>query len=84
MTIKQRLLVWANQKKTFKTSDVIRWGIEHYSNVADRTARKLRADGLFRRLDFNEALYYHTKEDIYAITEKGIKEAKKFGQKTLF
>ncbi len=87
MTAKQKLLYYLYKiygRNTFKTSDVIRLGVNHFSNRADRNARQLREEGFLERAEQWEDKYYPSKEKSYRLTEKGIKEAQKWGQLTLF
>lgn len=86
MSKKDDLLIWASKQERFRTSAVIEWGIVNYCNNAQRHARKLREEGLLRRLSKWEKQFngYDTKEDIYTITQEGDNAAQKIVQKTLF
>jgi len=87
MTAKQELLHYLYEtygENPFRTSDVIRFGVRHFSNRADRNARQLREEGLLERVERWEDAYYPSKEKFYRLTEEGIKEAQRLGQRTLF
>ena len=63
---KDFLLEYIREKKWVRTSDVIRWGSEHYDNRACRNARQLAKDGLIRRMSKEEKLFrFDTKEDLW-------------------
>jgi 5'(3')-deoxyribonucleotidase len=68
---KDRLYEWIKKyfKRYIKTSDIIKWGAEHYSNRADRNARDLRKEGKLRRLTKAEMILsgFDTTEGIYEI-----------------
>ena len=73
---KHSLLMWMLEKKTFKTSDIIQWGLDSFSNRASRTAREYAQLGLIRRLTKfeKECRGIKNKEGIYIIDEKAIKD----------
>lgn len=73
---KHSLLMWMLEKKTFKTSDILRFGIENFSNRAGRTAREYAEQGLIRRLSkFElEVKGIKGKEGVYIIDEGKIRE----------
>ena len=68
---RQMLLDWfrKSKKKYIRTSDVIKWGIENYSNRSERDARSLREEGHIVRLSKEEKLAARlkTKEDLYQV-----------------
>ena len=76
MKNKTKLLLWMLEKKTFKTSDILKFGIENFSNRAGRDARDYAELGLIRRLtNFElEVRGIKGKEGIYIINEKAVKE----------
>lgn len=75
MTNRTNLLFWMQRKKVFKTSDIIRYGSENYSNRASRDARDFAEQGLIRRLSKFEldVRGITSKEGVYVINEKAIK-----------
>ena len=76
MTKQRQLLLWMLQEKTFKTSDILRFGIENFSNRASRTARDFAEQGLISRLTKfeKECRGIETKEGVYEIDEKAIRD----------
>jgi hypothetical protein len=71
----------------FKTSTVIKWGVDNYSNRAPRNARQLAEEGYFERITDpdKKANYGHFgREASYRLTEEGKEKAKKLGQLKLF
>ena len=67
-SVKSKLVDFMKAKQYIRTSEVIRWGYEHYSNTAERTARKLAQKGLIRRLNDLEKFQrfgYNLKEDVW-------------------
>ena len=74
MTDKDRLKCFLRQHSSgfIKTSEIIKWGSNEYSNRADRNARELRSEGFLRRLSREEAILngFNTSEGIYKITDK--------------
>lgn len=67
-TVAERLLQLVNSQLYTKTSDIARWGVEHYSNTATREARNLCSAGKIRRIPDEEKLivFGKIKEDVYA------------------
>ena len=68
---KERLWDWILEQKYIKTSMIIKWGTDNYSNRADRNARQLAIEhpGVFRRLT-DEEKYRHfglISEDVYIV-----------------
>ena len=51
---KQRLMEWLSKKRYVKSSEIIKWGAENYSNRAMRNAQNLRETGQLRRLSKRE------------------------------
>ena len=49
MNKKHLLLAWIRERRWARTSDVIQWGCENYSNRSDRDARDLCRLGFIRR-----------------------------------
>lgn len=66
-TKKEQLRDFILGRNWTRTSDVIRWGSENYSNRADRDARDLCSSGLIRRMDEDEKqrVFGNTKEDVW-------------------
>lgn len=64
---KDKLLDWIRSRNWAKTSDVIRWGAEHYSNRALRNAQQLAHDGFIKRMDDEEKrmLFGPIREDVW-------------------
>jgi len=48
---KDLLCEFMKQKRWARTSEIIRFGSEHFSNRADRNARQLAREGLIRRMN---------------------------------
>lgn len=72
------LLRWMLRKKVFKTSDIIYWGCENFSNRADRNARDFAEKPLelIRRLSKFELKCkgIESKEGYYIADEEKIRE----------
>ena len=68
--------MWMLEKKTFKTSDIIQWGLDSFSNRASRTAREYAQLGLIRRLTKfeKECRNIDSKEGVYIIDEGKIRK----------
>lgn len=66
-TDKEKLLDFMRDKKWAKTSEILAWGLQNYSNRADRNARQLAQDGHLRRMSDDEKLFRFGKiaEDIW-------------------
>ena len=56
-------------RKYVKTSDILKWGVENYSNRADRNARLLASEGKIKRMDDQKKIMYfgNTKEEAWEI-----------------
>ena len=67
LTKKEQLYLFIKEKVYCKTSDVIRWGTENFSNRADRDARALAEEGKIRRLTEKEEVFrgFHGKEGVW-------------------
>jgi hypothetical protein len=50
LTDKEKLLYEIQHRKVMKTSDVLRWGSENYSNRAERNMRQLAKEGKVVRM----------------------------------
>ena len=72
LTKKEQLFLYIKEKVWAKTSDVIRWGSENFSNRADRDARALAEEGRIRRLTEDEERFYgfKGKEGVWCVNEK--------------
>jgi len=66
---KDQLLDYIREKHWCKTSDIIRWGSEHYDNRAGRNARQLASEGKIRRMSKEEKRFRfgNTKEDVWVV-----------------
>jgi hypothetical protein len=66
-TKKEKLKDFILSRNWTRTSDVIKWGTENYSNRADRDARDLCAAGLIKRMAEEEKhrLFGNTREDVW-------------------
>ena len=66
-TKKQELLEWLRDRRWATTSDVIKWGSDHYSTRADRDARQLAEEGLIRRAtdEEKERMNKRGKQDVW-------------------
>ncbi len=66
-TAKDKLFDWIKTRQWTKTSDVLKWGTDNYSNRALRNAQQLCEDGLIRRLSEEEKhrIVGVCKEDIW-------------------
>lgn len=65
---KDLLLDYIKEKHYVRTSEIIRWGSDHYDNRADRNARQLATEGRIRRVSLSEKLLRFSgniKEDIW-------------------
>ena len=58
---KSQLLEWIKQKHYVKTSEILLWGTQNYSNRASRNARQLTQDGNIRRLSHQEIILHFGK-----------------------
>ena len=67
---KQQLLEWIQENGCVKTHEVIAWGLAHYTNGAERYARKLAEEGKLRRLNDLEKFvkFGKVKEDVWEAT----------------
>lgn len=67
MSKKDLLLCEIRDKHYMKTSDVIRFGSQNFSNRADRDMRALAADGLVRRLSDQQKImiFGNIREDVW-------------------
>lgn len=67
MTKKAQLECYLRDRRVFKSSDVIKWGTENYSNRADRYKRELAEEGKIRRYTDEEKANagFNTKESVY-------------------
>ena len=65
---KQQLLEWIQENGTVTTHEVIAWGLAHYTNGAERYARKLAEEGKLRRISDLEKFVSRgkIKEDVWA------------------
>ena len=66
-TKKELLLEFIKQRHYVRTSEVIRFGSDHFDNRADRNARQLATEGRIKRISDEEKLFRFqaTKEDIW-------------------
>jgi hypothetical protein len=64
---KEQLRLWIKSKEFARTSEVIRWGSDNFTNRADRYARDLAEEGFLRRLTLEEERFrgFKTKEGIW-------------------
>lgn len=53
-TAKSRLKDFLKKRRYWKTSDIIRWGSENFSNRANRDKQQLVEEGFLRRLSDEE------------------------------
>jgi hypothetical protein len=69
---KEQLLSYIRALRYVKTSEVINWGSDHYSNRADRDARQLAQEGKIRRLSKEERMlrFGNIKEFVYEALTK--------------
>lgn len=65
--MKGQLLNFIKQRKWVRTSEIMRWGLDHFYNRADRTARDLAKEGKIRRMaeDLKNFRFNNTKEDVW-------------------
>ena len=72
MTKKLQLLQWIQSHGVVRTHEVIQWGLDHYSNRADRDARALAHAGQLRRLTDDEKVHRfgQIREDAWATTQQ--------------
>jgi hypothetical protein len=66
-TKKQQLADFIKSRGQVKTSDVIRWGSQNYSNRADRDARDLAEKGIIERMPEDKVDFYYPgiKEEVW-------------------
>lgn len=67
---KEQLYLFIREKVYCRTSDVIRWGSDNFSNRADRDARLLAAEGKIRRMTPEEKVFRgfgKSKEDVWTL-----------------
>jgi len=66
---KESLKDWLRGKLYVRTSDIIRWGSEHYCNGSDRIARQLAEEGFMKRLSKQEKknACFNTAEGVYRL-----------------
>ena len=69
LTKKEELLKWLKERRRAKTSEVIRWGVDNYSNRSERNARQLAKEGKIKRMDewHKIAIYGDTKEEAWVV-----------------
>ena len=68
VTKKQQLLDYIKQRHYVPTSEINRWGLDHFHIRADRDARDLAEEGRIRRLTKEEMLtsrFGHMKQGIW-------------------
>lgn len=58
---KTRLLEWLRDRRCAKTSEIILWGTQNYSNRSDRNARLLATEGYIRRMTEDETNFHYGK-----------------------
>ena len=68
---KDRLKNWLSQRQYVRTSEIIRWGCENYSNRANRNKQEFVQMGLLKRLSHEEKdrLFGLLKEDVYEVMD---------------
>jgi len=64
-----RLVDWLEVEKIVKTSDVVRWGLDHFCISAERYCRSLAEEGFLERLSDEEKLKYVGKsnQDVWRV-----------------
>ena len=65
---KAQLLEFIRTVHYAPTSNIIKWGCEHFLNRAERTARELAKEGKIRRMSFEEKIvsrFANRKEDVW-------------------
>lgn len=69
MDAKQKLFEAIQERKLMKTSDVIRFGLENYSNRAERNMRQLAKEGKVIRMTQIDKwkMFGEIKEDVWQI-----------------
>ena len=69
-TDKERLWDWLKNQPYAKTSDILRWGADNYSNRAERNARELFKEGKLKRMPAEQKILYFgkIKEEVWIIT----------------
>lgn len=69
LTSKERLWNWLKEQEFVKTSSIIAWGVQNYSNRADRNARQLAQEGKLIRLTDEEKAFrfQNCREDVYRV-----------------
>lgn len=68
---KTQLLEFIRQCRWVRTSEIIRWGSDHFYNRADRSARDLATEGKIRRMpeSIKKFRFGLTREDVWEIIE---------------
>lgn len=66
---KDKLYDWMKSRQWTRTSEVIKWGSQNFSNRAERDARILAQDGKIRRMsdDEKKRIIGFSKEDVWVI-----------------
>uniref|UniRef100_A0A6M3L9L4 Uncharacterized protein n=1 Tax=viral metagenome TaxID=1070528 RepID=A0A6M3L9L4_9ZZZZ len=69
LTDKERLWEWLKTKEFVKTSEILFWGCNNYSNRADRNARLLAQEGKLERLSKDEKIlrFGNIGEEVYKV-----------------
>lgn len=69
MNAKENLKSFLSSKKYWRTSEIIKFGADNFSNRADRNARVLRSEGFLKRLSLEETkkIFGNTKEQGYEV-----------------
>ena len=67
---KDALWEFLKTRKYVKTSEIIRWGVNNYSNRSDRNARIVAREGRLRRLTDEEVMSH------FGVLGEGVYEVK--------
>lgn len=70
-TAKQKLYDFIRQKRYVRTSEIIRFALDNFSNRGDRNARQLAREGRIRRMPHNKKirLFGNIAEDVWEICD---------------
>ena len=71
LSSKDKLYEFIKRKQYVRTSEIIRFGVDNFSNRADRNARQLAKEGKIRRMnpDKQKHLFGELKEKVWVIVD---------------
>ena len=68
---KDRLIEWLKKRRYVRTSEILKWGCENFSNRSGRNKQELCQEGFLRRLSEEEKyrLFGRSKESVYEVMD---------------